>query len=158
MVRRHRPCLHIAYDIICYNAKTPEYYRIERVPRRCNNRLALVYRAACIRERFHDFNAWSLHPNPNNRRLPLSTAGTNVSRTMQSGVDCSRLCQTLTDWHRSLDGVAGTCTQAQLARVMKTLDHPLSDRELAAVCERCVKQDELWYRFFCWSCGGHGFR
>ncbi|CAM9198963.1 unnamed protein product [Ectocarpus sp. 8 AP-2014] len=30
----------------------------------------------------------------------------------------------------------GTCTQAQLARVMKTLDHPLSDRELAAVCER----------------------
>ncbi|CAM9953786.1 unnamed protein product [Pylaiella littoralis] len=30
----------------------------------------------------------------------------------------------------------GTCTQAQLGRVMKTLDHALSDRELAAVCDR----------------------
>ncbi|CAM9626184.1 unnamed protein product, partial [Laminaria digitata] len=30
----------------------------------------------------------------------------------------------------------GTCTQAQLARVMKTLDHALSDVELAAVCKR----------------------
>ncbi|CAM9943648.1 unnamed protein product [Scytosiphon promiscuus] len=30
----------------------------------------------------------------------------------------------------------GTCTQAQLARVMKTLDHALSDAELTAVCER----------------------
>lgn len=33
---------------------------------------------------------------------------------------------------------AGTCTQAQLARVMKTLDHALSDRELEAVCQRSV--------------------
>lgn len=30
----------------------------------------------------------------------------------------------------------GTCTQAQLARVMKTLDHALTDGELAAVCKR----------------------
>eukprot|EP00903_Cladosiphon_okamuranus_P012495 g11700.t1 len=30
----------------------------------------------------------------------------------------------------------GTCTQAQLARVMKTLDHALSDKELEAVCRR----------------------
>eukprot|EP00752_Nemacystus_decipiens_P004962 g4515.t1 len=30
----------------------------------------------------------------------------------------------------------GTCTQAQLGRVMKTLDHSLSDRELEAVCQR----------------------
>ncbi|CAN0405098.1 unnamed protein product [Ascophyllum nodosum] len=34
----------------------------------------------------------------------------------------------------------GTCTQAQLARVMKTLDHTLTDDELAAVCKSYQKR------------------